>query len=53
MIMFYQRNDNKNNNAKSYMFEKPSQDWNPKELKSHYMILTVIIFEDGKLKEIL
>lgn len=52
MIMFFQRS-NKNNNAKSYMFEKPSQAWNPKSLKLHHQVLNVIIFKDGKLKEIL
>lgn len=46
MIMFFQRND-------SYRFVKTGSKWNPKILKAHSMILTVIIFEDGKLKEIL
>lgn len=53
MIMFFQRSNHEYNIASSYMFEKPGQGWNPKSLKLHYQVLTVIIFEDGKLKEIL
>lgn len=53
MIMFFQRSDHKRNKEYSYMFTKPSQGWNPKSLKLHNQVLTVIIFEDGKLKEIL
>lgn len=53
MIMFFQRSDHKYNNESSYMFEKPTSNWTPKSLKLHYQVLTVIIFEDGKLKEIL
>lgn len=52
-MMFFQRNDHSYNNENRYRFEIPMSGWNPKPLKLHHQVLNVIIFEDGKLKEIL